>query len=98
MMYNLGILVASPYVRLRNFSLKIDAERPYARGIDMRAALKHLMYVLGVGSILLFCVSASAGITYTTDSAGILLSEPVNMALFGIALIGIGSLAKSRLS
>lgn len=64
----------------------------------MKAALKHISYVFGVGSILLFCVSASAGITYTTESVGISLSEPLNMVLFGVGLIGIGSFAKNRLS
>ena len=64
----------------------------------MRVAFKNILYFFGIASILLFCVNATAGITYATDSAGKLLSEPLNMVLFGIGLIGIGSLAKNKLS
>ena len=68
------------------------------RGIDMRVAFKNVLYIFGIASILLFCVNATAGITYATDSASKLFSEPLNMVLFGIGLIGIGSLVKNRLS
>jgi hypothetical protein len=64
----------------------------------MRVAFKNIFYVFGIVAILLFCVNATAGITYATGTAGKLLSEPLNMVLFGIGLIGIGSLAKSKLS
>jgi hypothetical protein len=64
----------------------------------MRVAIKNLLYVFGIASIVFFCVNATTGITYATDSAGKLFSEPLNMVLFGIGLIGIGSLAKNRLS
>jgi hypothetical protein len=64
----------------------------------MRVAFKNILYIFGIASILLFCVNATTGITYATHSAGKLFSEPLNMVLFGIGLIGIGSLAKSKLS
>jgi len=64
----------------------------------MKAVFKHILYVFGIASILLFCVSATAGITYATDTVGMSFSEPLNMVLFGIGLIGIGSFAKNRLS
>jgi hypothetical protein len=66
--------------------------------MNMRVAFKNTLFIFGIASILLFCVNATAGITYVTDSADRLLSEPLNMALFGIGLIGIGSLVKNRLS
>jgi hypothetical protein len=64
----------------------------------MKVVLKYTIYVLGIASILLFCVSATAGIDYANDFKGLSFSEPFNMVLFGIFLIGIGNFAKNRLS
>ena len=64
----------------------------------MRKSLLSLLYICCLGSMLLFCVSATASITNAPDIVGKTVSEPLNMLFLGVGLIGLGGYFKSRTS
>ena len=64
----------------------------------MKKALKYILSILGLTSVLLFCVSATAGITTAPSMVSQTMSEPMNMLLLGVGLIGLGSFIKSRVN
>jgi hypothetical protein len=64
----------------------------------MRKSLYSLYYIVCLGSILLFCVSATASIANGPEIVDKAVSEPLNMLLLGVGLIGLGGYFKSRTS
>ena len=62
----------------------------------MKKIRRLILQILGVVSVLLFCVSATAGIAETPEIFNRSFSEPINMLLIGFALIGFGSLVKRK--
>ena len=63
----------------------------------MKKIIRSILPIIGLFSVLLFCVSATAGIA---DASGIVtqtFSEPINMLLIGVGLIGFGSFIKRKI-
>lgn len=60
----------------------------------MKNTAKYILSILGLASVLLFCVSA-AGMNSDPTAAGSLLSEPMSMVFQGVVLIGMGSIIKN---
>ncbi len=64
----------------------------------MRKSLLSLFYIFCLGSTLLFGVSATANIANGPEIVEKGMSEPLNMLLLGVGLIGLGAYFKSRTS
>jgi hypothetical protein len=58
---------------------------------------RRLLQAIGLISVILFCVNAAAGISDTNAADNKSLSEPINMLLVGMGLIGLASFLKIRL-
>jgi hypothetical protein len=59
----------------------------------MKKTAKYFLSIIGLTSVLLFCVSA-AGMHSDSTVAGSVFSEPMSMVFQGIVLIGMGSIIK----
>ena len=64
----------------------------------MKKITKYILSILGLTSVLLFGMSATAGMVSEPSVAGQLFSEPITMVFQGIVLIGMGSFIKSKSS
>jgi hypothetical protein len=64
----------------------------------MKKGLRYTISTVSLIFISLFCVGSSSAITDTHLIAVSSISEPVNMLLLGIGLIGVGTFMKSRFS
>ncbi len=62
----------------------------------MKKVSKYILSIIGLTSVLLFCVSATAGIGEEPTFVNQSISEPFNMLLLGFGLIGFGSFIKRR--
>ncbi len=62
----------------------------------MKKVSKYILSIIGLTSVLLFCVSATAGIGVEPTFVNQSISEPFNMLLLGFGLIGFGSFIKSK--
>jgi hypothetical protein len=62
--------------------------------VKMKMSAKYLLSIIGLTSVLLFCVSAVGMASDPTD-VGSFFSEPISMVFQGIALIGMGSIIKN---
>ena len=62
----------------------------------MKKMTKYILSILGLTSVLLFGMSATAGTVSEPSVAGRLFSEPMVMVFQGIVLIGMGSYIKSK--
>ena len=63
----------------------------------MKSLLRYVLMITGLASVFIFCVSAATAVSGTEATIQPPLSEPMNMLLLGLGLIGVGSLIKSRL-
>ena len=63
----------------------------------MKKMLRYILPVTGLLSILVFCVSATAGFADNNTIGTSSFSEPINMLLIGLGLIGFGSFIKRKL-
>jgi hypothetical protein len=64
----------------------------------MKKGLRYTLSTVCLILISLFCVGSSSAISDTQLITIYNISEPVNMLLLGIGLIGIGTFMKSRFS
>jgi len=64
----------------------------------MKKTLRYILSIVGLASVLIFCVSATAAITDTQSVLGHTYSEPLTMLLLGFGLMGFGTFLKSRFS
>ena len=64
----------------------------------MKKGLRYTISTVCLILISLFCVGSSSAITDTQLITMNSVSEPVNMLLLGIGLIGVGTFMKSRFS
>ncbi|MGD9216525.1 MAG: hypothetical protein PVJ84_17065 [Desulfobacteraceae bacterium] len=64
----------------------------------MKKMTKYALSILGLTSVFLFCISATAGMVPEQNIAGRLFSEPMTMIFQGIVLIGLGQFIKSKSS
>ena len=64
----------------------------------MKNAFKYTLSLMGLASVLMFCVSATASITSAANVVNQTFSEPMNMLLLGLGLIGLGSYIKNRVA
>ena len=62
----------------------------------MKKALRYILSTIGLLSVLVFCVSATASITDAQNFITPSFSEPFKMLLLGLGLIGFGTLMKGR--
>ena len=60
----------------------------------MKKLVRYIILVAGLLSVVIFCVSATASISAAPAIVRQTLSEPINMLLIGLGLIGFGSLIK----
>lgn len=60
----------------------------------MKKVIRYILPVTGLISVLIFCVSATAGIADGPSIVSQSFSEPINMVLIGIGLIGFASFIK----
>lgn len=74
-----------------------DRKRNMKR-LNMKKMTKYILSILGLTSVLLFGMSATAGMVSEPSVAGRLFSEPMAMVFQGIVLIGVGSFIKSMSS
>ena len=63
----------------------------------MKKALRYILSTVGLLSVLVFCVSATAPITNGLSSIAPTFPEPVKMLLLGLGFIGFGALMNNRL-
>lgn len=64
----------------------------------MKRTLQYVLYVIGLVSVLVFCVSATVAITDSKNFLGNSFTEPFTMLLLGLGMVGFGTFLKSRLS
>ena len=64
----------------------------------MKKTFKYTLFTISLTSILMVCVSVTASIADTASVVRHTLSEPLNILLFGVALIGLGSYIKNRMA
>ena len=62
----------------------------------MKKIVRYILPVTGLLSVLVFCVSATAGIADNNTIVSSSFSEPINMLLIGLGLIGFGSFIKRK--
>lgn len=62
----------------------------------MKKILKFIIPVFGLILVMIFCVSATAGIATVPQVVNWSLSEPINLLFLGGALIGFSGLIKKR--
>ena len=74
----------------------MQGEHARKRRLTMKKVLRYILPVTGLLSVLIFCVSATAGIADTPSIVAESFSEPINMLLIGIGLIGFGSFIKRK--
>ena len=60
----------------------------------MKKTAKYILSIMGLTSVLLFCVSAG-GMNFDPTEVGSIFSEPMSMVFQGIVLIGMGSIIKN---
>jgi hypothetical protein len=64
----------------------------------MKKMTKYILSILGLTSVLLFGMSATAGMVSEPSVAGRIFSEPMAMVFQGIVLIGMGRFIKRKSS
>jgi hypothetical protein len=64
----------------------------------MKKMTKYILSILGLTSVFMFCISATAGMVPEPYVADRLFSEPTAMIFQGIVLIGLGRFIKSKSS
>jgi hypothetical protein len=69
---------------------------PGGGGIEMKKTLRYFIPVAGLLCVALFGVSATASIASAPAIVNQTFSEPINMLLIGIGLIGFGSFIKRK--
>lgn len=62
----------------------------------MKKTFRLVLQLSGIVAVVLFCVSAAAGIGTPHESVKRAFSEPVNLLLLGTAMIGFGSFVKRK--
>ena len=62
----------------------------------MKRWLHYILPISGMLTVLLFCMGAAAGIPGSNALVDKAFSEPVNMILVGVGLIGFGSFIRRR--
>jgi hypothetical protein len=62
----------------------------------MKRVFRYILPVTGLLAVILFCVSATAGIADSPYLVTQSFSEPINMVLLGIGLIGLASFIKRK--
>ena len=60
----------------------------------MNRKIRLLFQISGILAVVLFCVSAAANIGDVQSMDTKTFSEPINLLLIGVGLIGFGSIAK----
>lgn len=63
----------------------------------MKKTFKMVLLTSSVSAVILLCVSAAAGIVDTQPMAQRAFSEPISLLLFGVGLMGFGSVVKRKL-
>ncbi|MCJ8502131.1 PEP-CTERM sorting domain-containing protein [Desulfatitalea alkaliphila] len=72
-------------------------DRSEKGGAQMKKTFKFVLLTSSVAAVVLLCVSAAAGIGDTQPMAARAFSEPMSLLLFGVGLIGFGSVVKRKL-
>jgi hypothetical protein len=62
----------------------------------MKKALRNILPAIGMLSILMFCVSATAGFAASHAFVSQTFSEPINILLIGFGLIGFGNFIRRK--
>lgn len=62
----------------------------------MKKKRRLILFLVGLFCVLLFYVSASAGITGSSALIKQTLSEPMNLMLIGVGLLGFGGYLKKK--
>lgn len=62
--------------------------------VKMKKTAKYILSIMGLTSVLLFCVSA-ASMNSDPTAVGSVFSEPMSMVFQGVVLIGMGSIIKN---
>ena len=63
----------------------------------MKKSVRYTLPIIVLAMVVLFCVSSTAAVINTQTVSGHSYSEPINVMLLGLGLLGVGTFMKNRL-